>query len=94
MADVERDHRAGTAFQQHLGEPAGGGPDIHRETTGDGHVERVQGSDQLVRGTADVVVGGGHLEQVGVGDPDGWLHGRFTIHGDQPVGDQPGGVGA
>ena len=64
VSDVERDHVACAALQQHVGEAAGRRSDVERPSSFDGNPEHVQRVRQLEAAAADVgMVGRGQFDQ-------------------------------
>ena len=53
VSDVDGDHLAGTAIEQHLGEPAGRGTGVQAARIGHRDAEGVQRADELVRTAGD-----------------------------------------
>src|SRR5690606_17781561 len=62
VTDVDGDHTGGAAAQQHVGEPAGGGPGVEAEQTARVQVEQLEGAGQLVRGAGGVLDAVGHVD--------------------------------
>lgn len=71
VSDIDADHMACAAFEQDVGEAAGGGPDIEADAALGRKTEMIEPSGKLQRRARDVILGG-----VRDRDPGVFRHGR------------------
>ena len=88
VTDVDREHGACPALEQHLAEAAGRGAGVERDAPGGTHVEAVECGDELVRGPTHIVIGCRDREFGVVADLLRRLDDRAAVDGHLAGGDE------